>query len=567
MVGLIVSTSFAGKPHAVPSDSWVATDALGRTLPTYAETGDEKADKVVGIFYFVWHGFHTQKVYDVTEILKETDESKRQWGPELAQHYWAEPEYGYFHSSDPWVIRRDMQMLANAKVDFIYLDVTNGFIYENSVVQLLDVILEMRAEGINAPKVVFMTNAQTQSVASQVFNLFYEDPKYKEVWFQWEGRPLIFGLASEIESNPELLNYFTIKRSWAWTDPSLADHWQWLDEYPQDFGWSESPDVPEQLAVAVASHPFNSIGKSYSEGEQPEVFEDYTTLYTDQGLFFEEQWSRVHEVDPQVVLISGWNEWVAMRFIRENVLPSYAGRPEMKDQTWFGDSFSAEFNRDAAPMKGGYTDNYYYQMVGHIRQFKGLAPPPERSEKLSIDIDGEFEDWANVPVNYSDPIRDTMHRSYQGTDPETIYTNTYGRNDIVSARVVEGSEATYFMVTTADALTPHTDEGWMVLLIDSDQSKETGWEGYELAINYKAASESTSVCMEWGGDQWLAVGEVQIGYDGAHLELAVPAGFFSPRDSKEGFDFKWCDNVQLDSIESFFLEGDVAPDRRFNYRY
>ena len=35
------------------SDTWVATDAIGRTMPTNAETGDVKNDKrrVVGIFY------------------------------------------------------------------------------------------------------------------------------------------------------------------------------------------------------------------------------------------------------------------------------------------------------------------------------------------------------------------------------------------------------------------------------------------------------------------------------------------------------------------------------------
>ena len=40
-----------------------------------------------------------------------------------------------------------------------------------------------------------------------------------------------------------------------------------------------------------------------------------------------------------------------------------------------------------------------------------------------------------------------------------------------------------------------------------------------------------------------------------------------PRTTGQGFDFKWIDNVSLESVESLFLEGDVAPDRRFNFRY
>ena len=62
------------------SDNWVATDALGRTLPQHAEAGDRKSEKFVGVFYFVWVGNHSQQVYDISKILQQQDESKRKWG-------------------------------------------------------------------------------------------------------------------------------------------------------------------------------------------------------------------------------------------------------------------------------------------------------------------------------------------------------------------------------------------------------------------------------------------------------------------------------------------------------
>ena len=39
------------------SDTWVATDALGRVMPTAEEAGLPKTDKqrTVGIFYVTWH--------------------------------------------------------------------------------------------------------------------------------------------------------------------------------------------------------------------------------------------------------------------------------------------------------------------------------------------------------------------------------------------------------------------------------------------------------------------------------------------------------------------------------
>ena len=36
-------------------DGLVATDAIGRTLPTYSEAGDVKPGSYVGLFYWLWH--------------------------------------------------------------------------------------------------------------------------------------------------------------------------------------------------------------------------------------------------------------------------------------------------------------------------------------------------------------------------------------------------------------------------------------------------------------------------------------------------------------------------------
>ena len=40
------------------SDTWGATDALGRVLPGYEQVGAPRKDRFVGVFYFLWHGAH-----------------------------------------------------------------------------------------------------------------------------------------------------------------------------------------------------------------------------------------------------------------------------------------------------------------------------------------------------------------------------------------------------------------------------------------------------------------------------------------------------------------------------
>lgn len=548
------------------SDHWVASDALGRELPTHSVVGDRRADKAVGVFYFVWNGNHAQAVYDISKILKQAP-SKRQWGPEHATHFACEPEVGYFHSSDPWVLRRDMQMLANADVDFIYLDVTNNLLYRDTVDALLSVIHEMRGQGIPAPKVAFLTNAGSGRCMNVLHDRYYNNPAFADLWFDWEGRPLIFGKMDDPVLRNDVAEAFTIKRSWAWTAArTTPNEWQWLDTWPQDYGWSASPGVADQLPVSTASHASNSTGKSFHQGRQPSVGPDYMTADTHRGLFFEEQWTRAHEVDPKVLMITQWNEWIAMRFIKQELPKIYAGRPPLQDGSWFVDVLTPEFSRDIAPMRGGYTDNYYYQMLAHIRRYKGLAAPPARAAERPIRIDGRFDDWVEVRENHHDPIGDTQHRHFRGTDPATIYTNSFGRNDLLATAVVESGQELAFMVRTAADLTPHTDPRWMVLLIDRDQNKDSGWQGYDLALNWRALSPSESRSATWVDGAWVESGTIAIGYQGKQLELSVPNQLF-PRTPGAGLDFKWVDNVSLNAVDSLFLEGDVAPDRRFNFRY
>ena len=325
------------------TDTWVATDALGRVLPSYEEVGPRREGKLVGMFYYIWHGAHGNKIYDITKILKDNPENP-EWGPEGEFHFWGEPEYGYYRSEDPWVIRRDLQMLSVAGVDFIFFDITNARIYLDTVKALCQVSIAMRKEGIKTPQVCFLSNTHSGRVMNQVFDEFYDKGLYRELWFYWDGKPLIMGKGDDPELRPEVKACFTMKRSWDWTNTKKEpNHWQWLDQYPQDWGWNNAPDIPEQITVSTAQHPISTKGKSFCRGKQPTVQRDYTTRFTDRGLFFDEQWKRALEVDPQVVMVTQWNEWIAQRFIWDKGNGVYAGLPIKDGESYFVDAFSREF--------------------------------------------------------------------------------------------------------------------------------------------------------------------------------------------------------------------------------
>src|SRR5690606_35621707 len=159
------------------------------------------------------------------------------------------------------------------------------------------------------------------------------------------------------------------------------------------------------------------------------------------GIYFQERWDEALQADPQFLYINDWNEWTAGKYHPEE------GKtfPFMRrDATYrFIDQYNAEFNRCIHPMKGGYTDNYYMQMAQNIRRYKGVRPIPTSKGLAHIVIDGRFDDWKAIAVEYRDTKGDVFHRDYKGYGG-MYYRDSSGRNDILTAKVAVDRQTIYF---------------------------------------------------------------------------------------------------------------------------
>ncbi len=183
-------------------DTWVATDALGRSMPTFEEVGPPKRDheRVVGIFYITWHRDANAKrpapySADVSKILAADPEARlHAKHPLWKEHsyHWGEPEMGYFLSKDEWVIRRDMSMLADAGVDVLVMDVTNAVRYWDEWDVVFSVMERMKAEGNRVPRFCFWAfNGPVITVVQDLYDRIYKERKYEDLWFYWDGKPLL----------------------------------------------------------------------------------------------------------------------------------------------------------------------------------------------------------------------------------------------------------------------------------------------------------------------------------------------------------------------------------------
>ena len=167
----------------------------------------------------------------------------------------------------------------------------------------------------------------------------------------------------------------------------------------------------------------------------------------------------------------------------------------------------------------------------------------------------------------------TPQRQHDAPQPpgygKTFYQDASGRNDFIAAKVARDAENLYFYVETADPITAPTGSGWMTLLIDVDRDKNTGWEGYNYAINRRRPSETKR--------RWSVPAEVDLvrGRQGRVPRRGQPDGAANPErllslppNNPLDLEFKWTDNVPgSGDILDFYLHGDVAPGGRFNYRY
>lgn len=565
---------------------WPATDALGRKLAGYREVGPPKKDKFVGIFYWTWHTRQAREdgPYNTSKILAEkpaaiNDYNDPVWPAVNTPFYWGEPLFGYYKDTDEWVLRKHAEMLADAGVDVVVFDCTNGNItWKESYTKLCEVFTQARRDGVHVPRIAFMlafgpTKGSLQAI-EKIYTNLYKPGLYKDLWFYWKGKPLIIAypeMLKEDSSNEaitalhrEIRNFFTFRPGQPLYNkgPQRPDHWGWLEIYPQH-GFAENPDGTfEEVTVGVAQNWSKARGLTAMNA--PGVFgRSYTHaqgLHTEPGAVnygynFQEQWERALSLDPEFIFITGWNEWIAGRY-----------REWMKQENAFPDEFSQEGSRDIEPMKGGHGDDYYYQMVNNIRRFKGMPAPVFASAPKHIVIDGKFNEWAVVKPSFTSYSGNTFHRNAKGWG-HLHYINNTGRNDIVKAKVSRDKKYIYFYVETKEDMSSPGEGRWMRLFIDIDRNKASGWEGYDFVINRISPSGKALLERSEKGWEWHPAGRVSYAVSGNKMEIKVPRSLLGLR-RKPDFEFKWSDNMQQDgNIMDFWVNGDVAPGGRFNYHY
>ena len=584
------------EPREIDYSNWVATDDLGRTTPLGDKTGAPKEDKTVGIFYFLcWTGAG-QHIQDNTKLFLELGIGglQKYLTEKGGEAYWAEPYFGYYRNTDTWVYRKHAYMLEAAGVDFIFLDISNGVVFEKGHLALLDTRLKIRQEGGSTPQVCFLCGDRTDLFETDL-NLMRKGgafteanlEKYDELFFKWNGKPLIFGNPEKLSaSNKKFLENFEVRGCWAWENRD--GYWNWIEELDRDdkgnlymYQGRDKDGVFEELAVTLGHHASSSKGRSFVLGRQNTNGQNNFEFYLDttpQGTGFASQAEYVIEQSPRCVLITGWNEWIAGNSRGGNTF--MANTPV--NNVNYVDEFNPEFSRDGEPMRirdgVGFGDNYYYQIIDFIRRYKGMDQLKVAENQENFDGSGAMNTasesfdsaWANVGPEYRDTIGDTEFRNTVSYDAAFRYLNGTGRNDLESAKVCQDGEYVYFTVKTLHDIEAADDSSWMNLFIDTDFDHDTGWEGYNYAVNRSRDGSIAKVeKLEKGSFAGTDAGTAEIAWSGNRFTVKIAKSILGINE-KTGInlDFKWADNsTETGNVLSFMDLGDTAPNDRFNFRF
>ena len=573
--------------------SIVSVDDLGRVLRS---AGSELEGKSVGIFYTHANGFHAGNIKGIFDVFKIMAE----YGPDVlfhqdtpispnnTEHYWGEPLYGYYKSTDLYVIKNHINQFTAAGIDYIVMDCTNAWLYNDALKSIMGYITELRQDGWDAPQVVLYIHSLNNKTVREAYKDIYSLTEYKDSWYMKDGKPVIIAYtdtekdiaeasgrgvtdfsSSDFEPlSQEILDFFYFVEP-RWPDDYLREGWPQYDPN-KDSGycwieWTQPLPVRDTslgtfMNAAVASHPEIPFSFSITRGAN-----NWSRAYDPvlgkeaengvmEGTYFQACWDQIIEESPDTVFLVAWNFWTAIK-------QSYMGEYMLCDTATLEYSLSIEM------ANGTYGDNYYLQMIENMRDYK-FTGEAQAYEAQTIDISGSYEQWYDVSAVYRQMGKSSIRRVGASVDNSITYRTSYPDNNIQEVRIAHDDSNIYFMIRTEEAISARNEaDNWMNLFIGTGEPSAKGWNGYEYVLNRSGSDTATDIVRLNADFTGEVVGQAEMKINENFMFISVPRELIG-MNQQDSFYFKMADSVaERDDIMDYYVTGSVLPLGRLSYEY
>ena len=305
-------------------------------------------ERMVGIAYGTWHT------------------RARRWGDKT----WDIPMTGPYLSDDRDIIYKHGVMLAEAGIDFVFMDWSNNTCYDpetmrekredfRMIEESTDLLFEIWATIPNAPKICIFVgpghskqenvdNGNHQKKVDQVYRDYIENPKNNDMYFYYDGKPLLIcygATPTYYGPNPDWTDdRFTVRwmTGYVGQQTELFDketkrsygYWSWEERGEQTY--TVHNGTVEAITCTAASRQQTANGPW-----------EYIPAYPrNNGATLKQQFQRANDLGARFVILVSWNEWTT------------------------GEQPSAEISKDLEPSQIHGTF-YYDLMKEQIKKFKG----------------------------------------------------------------------------------------------------------------------------------------------------------------------------------------------------
>lgn len=286
---------------------------------------------------------------------------------------WGTPKLGYYDSLDREVIRTHARWLAEAGVDFVWIDWSNnvnhvpGVSDPNSgqgiIEQSTDILFEEYAAlpECERPRISIFagvtlhpdaaTDGRLQRKADQIHIHYVAHPEYGKLIQYYEGKPL-------------LVVYVHTPSPWLhgtadWDDDRFTVRWMtgYVSEQPtlrteeriSKYGYWSWEDRGDQTFPIHNGHPESMVVvASWRPQYALDGFDYIPAMGRRNGETFRERWAHARKIGPKFAMVVSWNEWV------------------------MGEQPSSEISKDLEPSKE-HGREYLDLLAREIAIFKGQS--------------------------------------------------------------------------------------------------------------------------------------------------------------------------------------------------
>jgi len=228
------------------------------------------------------------------------------------------PLLGYYQSDDPDILKQQLHWIRRAGVDLIVYDAfptgkrSLTDLSKDKTLQLLLHELNNQTNEIRKLKLCLWLEKYLSNPTVEEYNYALEYIRQNisnyNFYFRYKGRPLLLvylnGENRAIDEI-ELHNYyFEIRR----VRPFYSDVWSYIEDYPQRLQKECISACPGFDAYLENAYIAKYVHKEEALNLE-EVYKNAPRAERKDGTYYERQLYWAKQANPDIIFISGWNDW------------------------------------------------------------------------------------------------------------------------------------------------------------------------------------------------------------------------------------------------------------------